>query len=189
MIVLNRVTNHRLLFADYVMQRWLERGGADAASLIAHLENAVLWGAQRGEDVLFTHGDHVFPTTRVGGAYVVKTVLTKGMAVANMQSRGLHAALPIPVVQRAPVPKIKQADPTEYDPDRISRLAAEHAFTGAGRQSRYELLREAGINPNGAVGDVYRVAYEAAAYLMLALNAAARIEPKDEIPCSSSPTI
>ena len=74
-----------VFFTPHACERWHERFGSD--SIKESFERAVPFGAQCGGDTYMLDGDRVFV---VSGDGAVVTVLTKEMAIANMQQAGIH---------------------------------------------------------------------------------------------------
>lgn len=72
----------QLLVTTHASDRWEERGVQDD-SLADVLKRAVPFGGQRGKSILLLDGEVVF-ATKEG---IVKTVLTKAQAIANMQQQ------------------------------------------------------------------------------------------------------
>lgn len=114
----------------------------------ARLKAAVPFGAQRGDDLLLRDDDAVFTVAREQetGRRVVTTVLTLDQAVANMQASGIQADLAKAPAQRPSIPM----------------LAARHALAGLGRKARNSAMRDAGYDPEGSAGLLYRAAFDAA---------------------------
>lgn len=73
-----------VLISDHALARYAERGGPDG--LPAVLKAAHPFGGQYGKDVLLANGDVVFVTKKKGAGRVVITVLTRDMAIANMET-------------------------------------------------------------------------------------------------------
>lgn len=71
-----------VVFSPHALERWNER----FASIEESFRRAVPFGAQCGGDTYMLDGDRVFVVSSDG---VVVTVLTKEMAIANMQQAGM----------------------------------------------------------------------------------------------------
>ena len=86
MHVRNEATGHSLRVDDHAMERWGELHGHSTDDIAVSLGRAIPFGGQVGQDeMLLLDGDVAF-AVKLGRAMVVRTVLTKSMAVANMQN-------------------------------------------------------------------------------------------------------
>src|SRR6266446_10364366 len=85
---------------------------------------------------------------------VVKTVLTREQAIANMESRGavLRTARPF----RHEIRATRAASRAE-----LCALAERHFNAGVSKKERNASLRERGYDPAGSAGEMYRAAYQA----------------------------
>ncbi len=162
----------RFVITDHALDRFVERHPElyDVESdetrrvLLGELDNGVPYGFQIGVDELY-----LLPCGLVAavcwddGVGIVKTVLTKDHAIANMESMGA-------VLRRAgnfPRPRARSAaeDASETDPlleATMRQIAEKHLSEGLGRKTRNALLRELGYDPAGHAGDVYRAAIKSA---------------------------
>ena len=147
----------RFVVTDHALARFVEQYcdlgtlGADAQRhvLRAELERGVPYGGQIGNDELC-----LLPCGAVAavawdrGRGLVKTVLTREHAIANMQSMG--------AVLRS-TPEFHQV----IREGELRELAEEHFSAGLGRKRRNALLRERGYDPAGEAGELYHAAYRA----------------------------
>jgi len=147
----------RFVVTDHALARFVEQYsdmgtlGADAQRhvLLAELERGVAYGWQIGNDELC-----LLPCGAVAavawdrGRGLVKTVLTREHAIANMQSMG--------AVLR-PTPELHQV----IREGELRELAEEHFSAGLGRRSRNAKLRELGYDPAGEAGELYHATYRA----------------------------
>jgi len=167
----------RVVITDHALARFAERHpeldeltpSESRQVFLAELERGVPFGGQLGDDEL-----SLLPSGLVAvivwsdGVGIVKTVLTKSHAMANMQAQGL---LPIasrrstrPVASEPPK-KVSEPDPPAPDPlleATMRQLAEQHLSEGIGRKERNARLRELGYDPSGPAADVYRVVFHAA---------------------------
>ncbi len=171
----------RFLISDHALQRFAERHEEfDALGLnearqvfLAELDHGVPFGGQIGGDELYLlPSGYVAAIAWRDGVGVVKTVLTKEQAIANMQSMGAILK-PSPEFEHLLGPA--HAGETEEDVDRLEAelrlLAEKHLNAGVGKKRRNALLRELGYDPAGKAGNIYRTAYRA---LLMAQYAARR---------------
>jgi hypothetical protein len=160
----------RFVITDHALSRFGERTALPdeglRQSLQAELERGVPFGGQLGEDELYLlpSGD-VAAVVWERGDGIVKTILTREHAIANMQSRGatLRSSPELHVVIRE----------TE-----LRALAELHFNTGVSRKRRNALLREHGYDPAGKAGKIYRAAYRAALEAKWAANREAYLQRK-----------
>jgi hypothetical protein len=167
----------RLLITDHALDRFAERHpevdeltpSESRQVLLAELERGVPFGGQLGDDELsLLPSGLVAVITWREGVGIVKTVLTKGHAMANMQSQGvLPTAFRRPNRPGAndPAEDASEPDPPATDPlleATMRQLAEQHLGEGIGKKGRNALLRELGYDPSGPAGDVYRAVFRAA---------------------------
>jgi hypothetical protein len=72
----------KMLVSPHAQERWRERS---SGRLTESLQRAVPFGGQYGDNLLLIDGDIVFACEKYGRAYLVKTVLTRDQALANME--------------------------------------------------------------------------------------------------------
>lgn len=72
----------KMLVSPHAQERWRERS---SGRLVESLQRAIPFGGQYGDNLLLIDGDIVFACEKYGRAHLVKTVLTKDQAVANME--------------------------------------------------------------------------------------------------------
>lgn len=142
----------KVTISQHAIDRYAERFGADEETMRDQLSRALLYGAQRGTDRVFVDGRAAFVLDRYG---VIKTALTKGMLIANMQLsfRGLKICEPANVATHG----------SKLDLQCIASLAAEHCsssfpncFRKEVRKSRNRQLRKLGIAPQSEHERTYR---------------------------------
>jgi hypothetical protein len=164
------ITDHAL---DRFAERHLELAGLTAGesrqALLAELERGVPFGGQFGDDELLLLPSGLVAVIRwAEGVGIVKTVLTRNQAIANMQS---HGVLPTAVRRRPrPVPISHNQEASEPDPppllprveNMLRQVVAQHLAEGIGKKQRNARLREMGYDPAGPVGDAYRALFRAA---------------------------
>lgn len=152
----------RFVITDHALDRFAERHALSAALqtnqyrelLLAELERGVPFGGQIGNDELY-----LLPSGNVAAiawqarSGIVKTVLTREQAIANMQSMGAVLRL-----TREPRHELRDISDAEAE---LQALAEEHFKDGIGRKERNALLRELGYDPAGEAGEIYRAAYRA----------------------------
>jgi uncharacterized protein (TIGR02246 family) len=168
----------RLLITDHALHRFAERHpeveelapNERRQVFLAELEHGVPFGWQLGDDELrLLPSGVVAVISSRDGVGIVKTVLTKNLAIANMQSQGFvptrlrRLDRPDP---RAPKDESDTDAPAESAADPVMeatmrRLAEKHLSEGIGKKGRNALLRELGYDPSGPAGDVYRAALHA----------------------------
>jgi hypothetical protein len=168
-----RVISPRFAITYHALGRFVERHPEldDAGSgeirrlLLEELERGIPYGYQLGRDELY-----LLPSGLVAavvwdeGLGVVKTVLTREHANAGMESMGavLKRAGCLAMARRRPA----AGEASEPDPlleATMRELAEKHLSEGLSRKRRNALLREAGYDPAGYAGDVYRAARKAQA--------------------------
>jgi hypothetical protein len=163
----------RLVISEHALHRFAERHpevddlepGQSRQVFLEELERGVPFGGQVGDDELrLLPCGLVAAVTWTDGVGVVKTVLTKELAIANMQSQGVvpERFRPRRPLRRAadPAPPVEpEPDPVEADPlleATMRQLAEDHLREGIGKKERNAQLRELGYDPNGPAGEVYR---------------------------------
>ncbi len=156
----------RFVITDHAFSRFVERqpeldeagSGEIRRLLLEELERGIPYGYQIGLDELY-----LLPSGLVAaviwdeGVGVVKTVLTKEHAIANMESMGA-------VLKRTSLHRPRATAESEPDPlleANMRGLAEKHLSDRLGKKQRNALLREAGYDPAGHAGDVYRAAFKA----------------------------
>jgi len=152
----------RFVVTDHAFDRFVERAELDNPEsaqcrdqLLAELERGVPFGGQVGNDALY-----LLPCGLVAaivfdnGRGFVKTVLTRGQAIANMQSQGAILRFARPVY---PVRDTSDA----ASKAELQVLAERHFHAGIEKKERNAILREHGFDPAGEAGDIYRAAYNA----------------------------
>ncbi len=152
----------RFVITDHGLDRFIERAEFDNLEsdqcrelLLAELERGVPFGGQVGNDALY-----LLPCGLVAaivfdnGNGFVKTVLTRGQAIANMESRGAILRFARPVY---PVRDTKDA----ANKAELQVLAERHFRAGIEKKERNAILREHGFDPAGEAGEIYRAAYNA----------------------------
>lgn len=93
MWVLNELTKDRCLVSDHAKGRFDETIHSEETPLETRLQRAVPWGGQNGGALFLLDRDIVFVTKlRDGSRRDVTTVLTKELAIANMQAAHRHDA-------------------------------------------------------------------------------------------------
>ena len=119
------------------------------------MDRGVPFGVQVGKSTLY-----LLPCGLVAavawnhGRGFVKTVLTRGQAIANMESRGAILRFARPVYQVRDT-----SDATSKAG--LRGLAERHFRAGIEKKERNAILREHGFDPAGQAGDIYRAAYRA----------------------------
>jgi len=167
----------RLAITDHALDRFAERHpefgelspDEGRQVFLAELERGVPFGGQLGDDeLLLLPSGLVAVITWDQGVGIVKTILTREHAIANMQSQGMLPAASrrrtVPVASHRPG-KQKEPDPPAVTPQAeraLRQLVEQHLSQGIGRKTRNTLLREAGYDPKGPVGNVYRALFRAA---------------------------
>ena len=174
----------RFVVTDHAFDRFVERAELDNLEsaqyrelLLAELERGVPFGGQVGNDELF-----LLPCGLVAaivfdnGRGFVKTVLTRGQAIANMESRG--AILRFARAQPHQVPEARRQEPeaphaatanlTATQERELRALAERHLRARLDIKERNAALREQGYNPGSRAGEFYRAAYQAAVQAYLA---------------------
>jgi hypothetical protein len=152
------------LLSDHAVERFAERHG-DAAeleqtelrhALLAELERSTIFGGQIGKDQLRLLPCGLVAVTRADGdTLLVKTVLTKKLAIANMEAQGLTLTS-YGVAVLAPLRPLlwKRTDMS------LQGLAEYHFRLGTGKKARNRDLREHGFDPAGPDGHRYRTLLE-----------------------------
>lgn len=158
-----KITDHAL---DRFAQRHFEfdRLGVEEARqvFLAELEYGIPFGGQIGTDEL-----RLLPCGLVAAIAwyasvgVVKTILTKEIAVANMESQGAVlrpspyvAKLLTPPSSTVPIPN--QEDKLKAE---LRLLAEKHLKHGVGKTKRKAAVRDLGYDLAGRAGDIYRAIY------------------------------
>ncbi len=167
----------RLAITDHALDRFAERHpefdglSPDEGRQVFHaeLERGVPFGGQLGHDeLLLLPSGLVAVITWDDGVGVVKTILTRAHAIANMQAQGVlptayrHRGRP---AARRPAEEPREPDPPAVTPRaerELRQLAEQHLSQGIGRKERNALLRQLGYDPAGPVGDAYRDMFRAA---------------------------
>ena len=152
----------RFVITDHGLDRFIERAEFDNLEsaqyrelLLDELERGVPFGGQVGNDALY-----LLPCGLVAaivwedGSGFVKTVLTRGQAIANMEAQGAILRFARPVY---PVRDIRDA----ANKAELRGLAERHFRAGIEKKERNAILREHGFDPAGEGGDIYRAAYRA----------------------------
>ena len=151
----------RFVITLHALSRFVERYagiglkvGQIRLVLRAELDRGVPFGGQVGKSTLY-----VLPCGLVAavawnhGRGFVKTVLTRGQAIANMESGAiLRFARPVYAVRDTS----DAANKAE-----LRGLAERHFHAGIEKKERNAILREHGFDPAGEAGDIYRAAYNA----------------------------
>lgn len=162
----------RLLITDHALDRFAERHPdfdqleADESRqvLLSELDHGVPFGGQLGDDELYLLPcGYVAAISWRDGVGIVKTVLTRELAIANMQAQGV--VLKETRQSNGPLARASRVEASYTDPllaSRMRRLAEQHLSEGIGRKRRNALLRELGYDPDGHIGGVYRAAFQAA---------------------------
>jgi uncharacterized protein (TIGR02246 family) len=177
----------RIVITDHALDRFAERHpefdeltpGKRRQVFLAELERGVPFGGQLGDDEL-----SLLPSGLVAvivwsdGVGFVKTVLTRSLAMANMQAQGLlpdagrrrrrPVAVDLPRLggeADPPAPAPPAPEPPAPDPlleAQMRQLAELHLSEGLGRRQRNARLRELGYDTSGPAGEVYRAVFHAA---------------------------
>jgi len=151
----------RFVITLHALSRFVERYagiglkvGQIRLVLRAELDRGVPFGGQVGKSTLY-----LLPCGLVAavawnhGRGFVKTVLTRGQAIANMESGAiLRFARPVYAVRDTS----DAANKAE-----LQVLAERHFHAGIEKKERNAILREHGFDPAGEAGDIYRAAYNA----------------------------
>jgi hypothetical protein len=146
------------LISDHAVVRFVERheeaGELDDTQLgpvlLAELERSTAYGGQIGGDQL-----RLLPcglVAVVGPDGFVKTVLTRQLAIANMEAYGLRLSS-YRVSVSAPLRRLSAI------PWPLRRLAEYHLRLGIGKKARNQALRDHGYDPAGEDGDQYRTIF------------------------------
>jgi hypothetical protein len=152
----------RFVITDHALERFAERRAVSTALqtsqyrdlLLAELERGVPFGGQIGNDELYLlPSDNVAAIAWQARTGIVKTVLTREQAIANMQSMGA-------VLRSARELHHELRDIPDAEAE-LRALAEEHFNNGIGRKERNAILRELGYDPAGEAGEIYRAAYRA----------------------------
>ena len=162
--------NSRFVITDHAVDRFAERHAGVAALkpdqyrdlLLAELESGIPFGGQIGNDELcLLPSGAVAAITWKAGRGIVKTVLTREQAIANMEAQG---AILRPARAARPQVRDPRAASTIDKPKvkaELRALAEQHLKDGVGRKQRNAVLRERGYDPSGEAGEIYRAAYRA----------------------------
>jgi hypothetical protein len=151
-----RVIARRFAITYHALGRFVERhpelngaGSGEIRRLLQEeVDRGIPFGYQLGRDELY-----LLPSGLVAavawdeGVGVVKTVLRREHAIANMESMGA-------VLKPTVLEPLLEAN--------MLQLAERHLSEGLGRKRRNALLRAAGYDPGGHAGEVYRAARKAA---------------------------
>lgn len=116
MSIRNNATGVLCILSAHAKDRWLERFG-DYPAMVEAVRDAVPFGVQMGKDLLLCHDDAVFATSPADdypGQRVVRTVLPKAMALANLR------------VQHFTVAPVLDADAVAYDSKKLKREGQRH---------------------------------------------------------------
>ena len=180
----------RFLISQHAIERFRERHD-DAQDLddeevrhvlCAELDRGTPFGAQLGVDqFLLLPCGLVAVVMTSPGAMDLKTILTKSLAIANMQAQGVVFTSP-PAKQTTRSKRQSSHEATESD-SVLRRLAKQHLKTGIGKKARNEALREYGLDPGGPDGARYRFLYNETRLATFAERRArylAQLPPADE---------
>lgn len=141
----------KVTITQHAINRYSERFGGNEEKMRDQLSRAVLFGAQQGEDRIYLDDDAAFVLDRFG---VVKTTLTRGMLLANMQVafRGLMPSEPVNA----------ESSSSEIDLQFLASIAEQHCsacfpncFGKGCRQNRHRQLRKLGISPQDEHRKIY----------------------------------
>lgn len=168
--------NYRV--SDHAVSRLRERhldsaGLSDIEArqvLLTELDRGIPFGAQCGtgaDHLLLLPCELVAAIRRDEDTLTVKTILTKELAIANMQARGIllassRANLLFTARVDSPLDLDRFLETAERDrlqaarDSSLRRLAEEHFRLGIGRKKRNDLLRQDGFDPAGHDGGRYR---------------------------------
>jgi hypothetical protein len=121
---------------------------------MAELERSTVFGGQIGKDQLRLLPCGLVAVTRPDGdTLLVKTVLTKQLAIANMEAQGFKLSS-YGVAVLAPL------QPSAWKRMDLLGLAESHFRLGTGKKARNRALREHGFDPSGPDGHRYRALLE-----------------------------
>lgn len=128
--------------------------------LVVELEKSTPIGAQIGNDALWLMPCGLVAAIRPDGSMLaVKTILTKELAVGNMQAQGIMYALP-----NAPRHQARTVAPTAkrriLTDDALRSMARAHFNNSVGKRARKAALRQCGADPAGPDGARYRELFD-----------------------------